>query len=71
MSPLVSKAVDVDNDPFKQLKDLFEIHHATLRKLTDGEKEFAMQLAEFLEDIANRYLDISEEIQSHYFKFEC
>ena len=45
------------------LKERFELHHAMFRKLADRDPISETHVAEFLEDVANRYLDISEFLQ--------
>ena len=47
------------------LTELFELHRAMLHKLVTQDDETAAHVAEFLEDVANRYLDLSEEIQKN------
>lgn len=44
------------------IKCVVRIHHAMFEKLLSGNMEIPLELAEIFEDVANRYLDISEAI---------
>ena len=53
----------LDEGPIGQvLTELFDLHRAMLHKLVTHDADTAGFVAEFLEDVANRYLDLSEEI---------
>ncbi len=60
---VASDADRLDEGPIGQvLTELFDLHRAMLQKLVTHDAETATFVAEFLEDVANRYLDLSEEI---------
>jgi L-ascorbate metabolism protein UlaG (beta-lactamase superfamily) len=48
------------------LRDVLAIHQMMFDRLMVDEELFALELAELLEDAANRYLDLSEEISARY-----
>jgi hypothetical protein len=48
------------------LRDVLAIHQLMFDRLMVDEELFALELAELLEDAANRYLDLSEEISARY-----
>jgi hypothetical protein len=48
------------------LRDVLAIHQMMFDRLLVDEDLFARELAELLEDVANRYLDLSEEISTRY-----
>ena len=56
----------------RQLQDYLDyvrrvttIHNETVQRLVNCEGTDPLELAELFEDVANRYLDISEKIRAH------
>jgi hypothetical protein len=47
------------------IKRVTAIHHETVRRLVDRDDTSLPELAELFEDVANFYLNISEEIHAH------
>ena len=47
------------------MERVMAIHHETVRRLVDRDGTNLPEIAEMFEDIANLYLDISEEIRVH------
>ncbi|KQT86289.1 hypothetical protein [Aurantimonas sp. Leaf443] len=45
--------------------DVVEIHNQMIQRLLNDETDL-MALAEFLDDVGNRYLDFSEQISAHH-----
>jgi hypothetical protein len=48
------------------LRDVLAIHQIMFDRLMVDEDQFALELAELLEDAANRYLDMSEDISERH-----
>jgi phosphate uptake regulator len=47
------------------VKRVTAIHHETVRRLIDHDGTNLREIAELFEDVANLYLNISEEIHAH------
>jgi len=52
------------------VKRVTAIHHETVRRLVDHDEANLRELAELFEDVANLYLNISEEIHVHFISDE-
>lgn len=51
-------------DYFNYIKEVTAIHNETVRRLVDRDDTPPLELADLFEDVANRYLDISDEIRA-------
>ena len=47
------------------MKQVTAIHHETIRRLVDHDATSPSEIAALFEEVANLYLDISEEIRAH------
>ncbi len=55
---------------YEYVKRVTAIHNETVRRLVDNNETSPLQLMELFEDVANVYLNISEEIRSRLFSQE-
>jgi hypothetical protein len=67
VSPLAQENASTLMEYFRtHLQQVVTLHTAIFEKLLFEEPDIPLELAEFLEDAANKYLDISEKISRHY-----
>ena len=56
---------------YDYVKRVTAIHNESVRRLVDSSETTPLQLMELFEDVANVYLNISEEIRSRFFSQEA